>query len=156
MEQSNSSTNLFDLQIDHQSGSYLSETAKWAKFLSILGFIFCGLILIIAIFFGSFLTSGFFGKYGGVGTGAAAGALGGLFIFIYVIIALIYFFPCLFLFNFSNKMQVAIRNNDQGQLNISFRNLKSFFKFCGIFTIVILGFYLLVLIFALFAGIAAR
>src|ERR1022692_2663210 len=128
MEQTNPSPNLFDLQIDHQSSAYLGETAKWAKFLSILGFVFCGLILIIAIFFGSFFSTAFSGKYGGVGMGAAAGAASGLFIFVYVCIALLYFFPCLYLFNFSNKMQIALKNNDQGQLSLSFKNLKSCFK----------------------------
>jgi Family of unknown function (DUF5362) len=147
----NVNSNLFELQIDHQSSAYLSETAKWTKFLSILGFIFCGLIVIIAIFFGSYISSTF-SKYETAGARSA----GSVVIFVYVLIALIYFFPCLYLFNFSNKMQIGLKNNDQEQLNLSFKNLRSCFKFLGILTIVILGFYLLVLIFALFAGIASR
>ena len=42
-------SNLFDLHIDPQSQGYLSETAKWAKFLSILGFIMLGLFVILML-----------------------------------------------------------------------------------------------------------
>jgi hypothetical protein len=147
----NANSSLFELQIDNQSSGYLSETAKWTRFLSILGFIFCGLILLIAIFFGSFISSAF-SKYGN----AATSGVGSLFVIIYVVVALIYFFPCLYLFNFSGKMQIALRNNDQAQLNLAFKNLKSCFKFLGILTIVILGFYFLILIFGIFAGIGSR
>ena len=41
--------NLFDLQITPESSHYLSETAKWSRFLSIIGFIFCGLLIVVAI-----------------------------------------------------------------------------------------------------------
>jgi len=147
----NTNSGLFELQIDHQSSAYLNETAKWTKFLSIVGFVFCGIILLVAIFMGSLIGSAF-SRYGATG----ASGFGGIFSFVYIVIALLYFFPCLYLFNFSNKMKTALRNNDQEQLNTSFKNLKSCFKFLGIFTIIILGFYLLVLIIGLFAGIASR
>ncbi len=146
--------NLFELQIDHQAAGYLGETAKWTKFLSILGFIFCGLIVLIAIFFGSFFSSSFLGKYGqGGAIGGMGSGLGVVVIVIYVLLALFYFFPCLYLFNFSNKMQMALRNNDQAQLNLSFKNLKSCFKFWGIFTIIILSFYALAIIISMFARV---
>ncbi len=45
MEQS-ANANLFDLQLDQQSINYLTEAARWARFLSILGFIYCGFIVI--------------------------------------------------------------------------------------------------------------
>jgi hypothetical protein len=160
MEPGNTTSNLFDLQIDHESNAYLSETAKWTKYLSILGFVFCGLIVLASIFAGSFMSGLFLNRYSGnMGSGTAAGistATGIGITLVYSLFALLYFFPSLYLFNFSSKMQVALRNNDQAQLNLSFKNLKSCFKFWGILTIVIIGFYLLVLIFALFAGIASR
>ncbi|AEV98356.1 hypothetical protein A4D02_22610 [Niastella koreensis] len=141
--------NLFELQIDQQSISYMGETARWAKFLSIVGFVMCGLLVIFAVFAGSIISilskvgssyesstysSAVMGVYS---YGIAAG---------YIILALLFFFPCLYLFNFSSKMQTALRNNDQINLNAAFGNLKSCFKFVGILTIVILSFYLLVII----------
>src|SRR5262249_19193552 len=121
---------------------YLSETAKWAKFLSVLGFIFCGLIVLVALFAGSFIASSF-NRFGTEGLTFFSGAVVSFF---YVLIAVLYFFPCLFLFRFATKMQVALRNNDQELLNTSFRNLRGFYRFVGILTIVLLSFYVLVLI----------
>ena len=39
-----------DLQVTPQAQSYLTESAKWGKFLAIMGFIFCGLMVILAFF----------------------------------------------------------------------------------------------------------
>jgi hypothetical protein len=49
-------------------------------------------------------------------------------------------------------MQTAIRNNDQVYLNTSFRNIKSFFKFWGIITIIALCIFVIAIIFAGFIG----
>lgn len=151
MEQSNE--NLFDLQIDHQGNNFLAEAAKWGKFLSIMGFIFCGLMAIFALFAGTLMASMMPGLGSAEGTSAAIG--GGFVTVLYLILALIYFFPCLYLFNFSSKMQVALRSNQQDILNTAFRNLKSCFKFMGILTIVILSFWVLAIIIGIGAGIAA-
>jgi hypothetical protein len=137
-----SDQNLFELQIDQQSISYLGETARWAKFLSIVGFVLCGLMIVFALFAGSILAT--FAKLGNTDAFGSTMGLGGAFIsVIYIVIALLYFFPCLYLFNFSVKMQTALRNNDQTNLNVALSNLKSCFKFVGILTIIFLSFYLL-------------
>jgi hypothetical protein len=147
MEQSNQ--NLFDLQIDHQSNAYLNEAAKWGKFLAIMGFIFCGLILIVALFAGTFMASMM------QGFGGAEAGLAGVVTVVYVVIALVYFFPCLYLYNFSTKVQAALRSNQQDALNISFRNLKSCFKFLGILMIIMLSFWVLALIIGIGASATA-
>lgn len=46
-----------DLTVSHEIEIYLKETAKWAKFLSIVGFMVVGIILLIALFAGSILTT---------------------------------------------------------------------------------------------------
>lgn len=144
MEQ-NTENSLFELQIDHNGSAFLKETAKWAKFLAIVGFVFCGLILLAAIFAGSMMAS----TLGRLGT---FGASGGVMIsVIYILLGLVYFFPCLYLYNFASKMQTALRNNDQEQLNVSLRNLKSCYRFCGILLIIILGLYALIFIFGMIA-----
>jgi hypothetical protein len=135
--------NLFELQVDQQSISYLSETARWARFLSIVGFVLCGLMIVLALFAGSLISTFTRVSSGSDALGSAMGFSSALFSLIYIVIALLYFFPCLYLFNFSGKMQTALRNNDQTSLNAAFGNLKSCFKFVGILTIVFLSFYLL-------------
>ncbi|MBC7826964.1 MAG: hypothetical protein H7122_04405 [Chitinophagaceae bacterium] len=151
MEQTNQ--NLFDLQIDHQSISQLNEAAKWGKFLAIMGFIFCGLFVVIALFAGTFMASMMSGFGGSEAAGVGAAMGGGIITFAYILIALIYFFPCLYLFNFSTKMQAALRSNQQDTLNTSFRNLKSCFKFLGILMIIGLCFWVLAIIIAVAAAI---
>jgi len=74
------------------------------------------------------------------------GGMGAFVSVFYILMALLYFFPCLYLFNFASKMQIALRNNDQDHLNESFKNLKSTFRFVGILTIVSLGLGLLVFV----------
>ena len=144
MEQ-NITPNTFALQIDNGNIPYLAEAAKWGKFLSILGFIFCALIILMRLFAGT-LMSTMFSQFETQtpGFGAVSGTV---FMIYYILIAILYFFPCLFLFNFSSKMQTAIRNNDQIYLNNSFRNLKSLFKFWGILTIIGLCIFVIAIIF---------
>jgi hypothetical protein len=129
----NTETSLFVLQIDHQSSAHLGETARWAKFMAIMGFIGCALMVLFALFLGTVLS--YFSRIGG-GVSALPGGFGALLSVFYILIALLYFFPCLYLFNFASKMQVAIRGNDQQQLNESFRNLKACYRFVGILMII--------------------
>lgn len=132
-------SNLFDLQVDHNTMSYLRDAARWAKFLAIAGFIFCGLFVVVAILVLSLLSSLFnsVGAQGVYGIGALPIA------FVYVLIAVLNFFPCLYLYNFATRMQTALRSNDQEQLNTSFRNMRAFYRFVGVMMIIALGFFLL-------------
>jgi hypothetical protein len=144
---------LFDLHLDQQSLNYLGETARWARFLSIIGFIFCGIMVLGGVFFGSFIAAALSNVEGG----SAFGAMGGTFFgVIYTSIGLLLFFPAFYLYNFSAKMRRAARSNDQQVLTDSLKNLKSFFKFYGIFTIVVLSFYLLLFIAVLVGAMAGH
>ncbi len=149
------SRELFSLQIEPITKSYLWETARWAKFLSIIGFIFCILILLGGLFFSSFFS--YFARENGTVGSAEVNptGLGVSMAFFYLILAVAYFFPCLFLYRFASKMKTALSGNAQDQLNFSFQNLKSLFKYFGIITIIALAMYGLVLVLAVL-GLAAR
>ncbi|MBN8852588.1 MAG: hypothetical protein BGO55_02425 [Sphingobacteriales bacterium 50-39] len=143
--ETNATSSLFELQVDHESTAYLKEAARWAKFLAIVGFIFCGLFAIFGLFAGSLIGR----MYSSVGVGQS-GAMGGAFFsIVYILIALLYFFPCLYTFNFAKKMQVALASNDQAQLNQSFRNLKACYRFLGILMVICLSLWGLGIIFAI-------
>ena len=71
---------------------------------------------------------------------------------VYLLIALLLFFPCLYLYKFSVKMQSAVKVVSQENFDESLMNLKSMFKFYGIFTIIILSFYTLVFIIVILAA----
>lgn len=66
---------------------------------------------------------------------------------IFLIIAVIYFFPVLFLFKFSRHTGNAVTSLDKTELHKAFRNLKSYFVYIGILIIIGLSFYLISLIF---------
>ncbi|MBF9252945.1 hypothetical protein I2I11_06555 [Pontibacter sp. 172403-2] len=128
------------LAIDWRSEDFLRNTAKWGKFLAIMGFIMIALMVVLALFMGSIMGS----AMSGMGGNGAAGFMGsGFFTVFYLIFALLYFFPVLYLYKFSTKMQDGLRTRDQESIAESFKNLKSLFKFMGILTLVILGFYAL-------------
>lgn len=150
MEQNQDST-LFGISVDQTSRTHLAEAAKWAKFLSIMGFIACGLIVLIGVFFGSFFSrfSGELNQNSQYGDLPASGGLGAIAAVMYIIIALIYFIPCLFLFRFATRLKTALASNDQEILNSSFQNLKATFRFIGILTLIGLCFWVLALVFGL-------
>src|SRR5450755_163160 len=142
MEQSGN-TDLFDLHLDQSSINYLNEAARWSRFLAIIGFIYCGLLVLCGLFIGTIM-SVMMPAMGGESALAAVGS--GFAGVIIIIAALLLFFPAYFLFNFSAKMRRALRNNDQPVLTESLKNLKSFFKFYGIMIIIVLSFYILIFI----------
>ncbi len=118
-----------------------SEIARWAKFLAIIGFVGIGLTVIFALIIGLFMNSLSNELV------AAAGMISTTALMIaYLLIAALYFFPILYLFRFAGKMQLALKTNDNEELQASFANLKSMFKFIGILTIIVLGFYVLAII----------
>lgn len=139
--------NLLDgeLQIDAIAYAHLAETAKWCNFLSILGFIFSAIFVLVALFAGVLLGR-VNSPYGG---GAIMGA--GFVTVLYLIIATVNFFMALFLYRFASKMKAALYTNDQDTLNVSFLNLKNLYKLIGILAIV----YLVIILFALIFGIGA-
>lgn len=137
----NDKISLFELQVDHESTIYLRETAKWAKFLSILGFVWCGILILVGVVM---LVAGLLEK-----NDYTTGYTMGISI-VYVVLAIAYFFPCIYTLNFARKIRSALQNNDQEYLNASFRNLRSTFRYLGIMAIVGLALMVVVVFFNLF------
>ncbi|TMI74759.1 MAG: hypothetical protein E6H09_02630 [Bacteroidetes bacterium] len=156
MEQ-NENKSLFGLNIDLNSKNHLSAAAGWAKFLAIVGFIGCGLLILFGIFAGSIFQS-YNSRYEGFDRNPMMGTRGfGAFAAtFYILIALLYFFPCLFLFNFASKMKSALLADDQDQLNSSFQNLKRTFRYMGVLTIIGLSFYVLAILVVLLMASSSR
>ena len=159
MEQNQDSPSLFGLSIDQTSKNHLAEAARWAKFLAIMGFIMCGLIILVGIFAGSLfatLSNRPYNRFDNeIGTSVRAGYTVVMAV-AYIIFAVLYFFPCLFLFHFAVKMKTALLTDSQEMLNTSFQNLKKMFRYVGIMTIIVLGLYIILLFIALAAGLATR
>lgn len=120
---------------------YIKETAKWGKFLAIVGYVVMGLLVLIAI---------------AVMLGMSAlSKTTGHSIFpvwigmIYILLAGVYYVPITFLYRFSVRAAQAVENNDEEEYTAAFENLKSLFKFMGIVTIVMFAIYAIGMVVAL-------
>ena len=116
------------------ASGYLHETGKWSKFLSIVGFCFIGLAVILGLFAGTIFSA----------LNSELPYPGFLIGLIYVAMGLVYFFPVYYLFKFSNQIRTALLNKNSHDLDLAFENLKSHYKYIGIFMAVVLGFYVLI------------
>ncbi len=137
-----------DLQVSPIAQTYLSESAKWGKFLAIMGFILCGIMIVIAFIIPSFMVK--VPPYNGMSESFGSGMRVGMTV-MYLLFAVLFFFPCLYLYKFSVKMQSAAKVVSQENFEESLMNLKSMFKFYGIFTIIILSVYALAFIIGMIA-----
>lgn len=138
-----------ELVVTEEIRSYIYETAKWARFLSIVGFVVTGWLIIIAFSASAFETA--FKQRPG---GEQLAELGSTVLMIFFLLtALIYFYPSLMLFKYATAAKAAVLYGDQDSLNTAMGKMKSFFKFWAILTIVILAFYAIAIFVALFATV---
>ena len=138
-----------NLMIDWRSKEFLKETAKWTKFLAILGFVGIGLMVLgslVMLFAPSSLMSNGDFPFGGK-----------IFMMLlYLAFAVLYYFPISYLYQFSENTKKAIENNDNNAIRDAFEFLKSHYKFMGILTIILLSFYAIIIFIGLIgAGTAA-
>lgn len=139
------------LEITDRIQAILAQTAKWARFLSVTGFIMTGLMLLFALLLPLYFNPS---RFGGVGelSGQSFSVMG-MRINITIIAGLL-LFPCLFLFRFARNMNEALQTDSQDALEGAFSHLKSTFKFYGILVIITLALYLLALVVVIINALA--
>lgn len=144
----NNSFDRGDIGISENTKQYLQEAAKWARFLAILGFVLIGFIVILAIFFiigiGSLAES--FNNMGGMGVSFVGG--------LYLIFAAIFTYPIYRLYMFAKNGLDFTTFNDPEKLEISIKNLRSFFRFYGIFSIIYIAMFVLGMLVSAFSLIS--
>ena len=132
--------NLFELSVDGASSGFLKETSRWAKFLSVVGFVMVGLMILISLSIIGLGSSNALLEASLQNAGYSSPMMVGV---IYLVMALVSIFPYLYLFQFGSRMKTALDASDQDALNSAFSSLKSCFKFVGVFTIIMLAFLIL-------------
>ena len=117
-----------ELEIDDDTAASLKEAARWTKFISILMFCFCGLLLLFLLFASA--SSNF-----ADGLSSSVQQLGAVFrlnslvfltaaiIVIVLIVLTIYYF----LFHFSRKTKIAVIAQSTEELNKGLNSLKIYF-----------------------------
>ena len=126
-----------DLTLSEQNRKDLLSISKWTKFLSIMGFIGIGLMVIAAFFVSQIPQRGFNRTPTEYLTIA------------YLVMAAIYFFPIFYLFKFSQNMKEGLDRSDQMSVTQAFSFMNRHYKYIGIFTIVIMSIYALVIVIAI-------
>lgn len=125
------------LVISEQIKNDLMSISKWTKFLSILGFIGIGFMVIGALAITSLPQRGF------------NDVPKELITVIYLGMAVVYFFPILYLYKFSQNAKEGLNSGIQTSINEAFKYLNKHYRFIGIFTIVIISLYVLIFILAM-------
>lgn len=125
-----SDSDLIKLELNNNGIKQLNMTRKWTLFLSILGFIFIGLMIFTVII-----------AFSITGTNYSSSNFSALALLPLLTISLIYFFPVYFLFQFSSYSKKAIKNNNSDQLSKALKYLKNHYQFMGILIIIITGLY---------------
>lgn len=127
------------ITLERSALGHLMETARWGKLMAITGFVGLGLLVLLGIFYSAFISAISGGELDALPV-TISWAIG----LVYILFAVLFFFPVLYLYRFSTQTPSSIRSKTTEQLTEALSNLKSLFKFMGIYTAVILIIYGLV------------
>lgn len=114
------------LQITDEIRTYWVQSAKWAMFFAVLFFVLLGLVALVGLFV------------------MVSGGIAGMtaFIFILGIYGALLFFPGLYYYRFSTQLRSALNQDDNALLDEAFANLRRFYVYFGIVTIVVIALFL--------------
>jgi hypothetical protein len=128
--------NQTNLELNEQAIDALRESAKWSLFLSIMGFIGIGFMIIAAIFMGSVMSML-------PNDNSPFGAMKGFISIIYVVLAALYFPPTYYLFKYSSDIKNGLISRSSNAVSEALISLKKHHKYLGISLIVIIALYVI-------------
>ncbi len=130
---------ILELQVDQTAAKNLSDASRWAKFLSITGFVCMGLLLIVLIAMQSQIASALSQVVPGFAEFSSLGMLIAVMIIAIGIVCLLVYF----LFRGSTLIRKGIETRNQETFNNGLASLKNYFTMYGILTIIGLVFSLI-------------
>jgi hypothetical protein len=125
---------------------YLKQTKPWVRFISILGFIGTGFLLLLGLFLmlGAGVMSSRFGSaFGGVPMAAIG--------MVYLVLGALYILPAVFLFRYAAGIQKALTVDLTSGVEEALQSQKSFWRFVGILMLILLILQVVVLAFVILA-----
>ena len=140
-------TSLFQMNLDAQNSYNLRTAASWAKVLGVVGIITGAIIVILMLIAMNQLQGRDYG-YSRRGFGGLLGSTMGankMGFWIMIISGIIFILGGVFSFGFGNKINVALRSNDQNGLNSAFASLRNYYALRSITVIIVLLFLFLAL-----------
>ncbi len=124
-----------ELEITDSFKLYLLDLSRWAKFLSVIGFMWCSLLFTGAVGGGFYISKLAHSGLSSFGQAVTA---------VFILFAVMWFYPCIYLNKFSNDMYKAVKDNNQEVLEEGLVNLKSAFRLFGIVTGIILTLWIVI------------
>jgi len=121
----------------------LLTSAKWAKFLCIIGCIGIAFMVILSVVI--------FAIGNRFPSPSPIAMMPGVFSSVYLITAAIMIYPLMKGFQFANCTKAACLSNNEVELARGFAGMRSYLQFIGILTIIVLAIYALILIGSLVA-----
>jgi hypothetical protein len=138
---------------------YLGGASPWLRFAGIIGFIYCGFLVLggLVSFLFSVAMEDFWSGIPEIAEYAdVLRVVFGVFMgFYFIIFAVLGFFPSLFLYNFGARIRSYLQSGMDQDLETAFKNNKSFWKFVGVLIIIGLAFIPVMIIIGIIVGIAA-
>jgi len=132
------------MELGPEALKHLNATWKWTMFLSVLGFIFLGLLIVAGVATNTFLSAF---KTEDVNLGIPESLL----VVLFIVISVIYFFPVFYLFRFSRSARDAVQKSDIIKMEKALKNLRIYLTYIGVLAIIVISIYLL----ALAAGVSS-
>jgi hypothetical protein len=118
------------LKLTENSLIFMTEIVKWAKFLAICSFVGLGMMVLFGA--GMIIL-----QFEGLGKGMQVVVMG----IFYILMAVLYFFPAIYLYRFATACGEAIKKLNDDIFEEGIENLKSLFRFTGILMIIMLSLY---------------
>ncbi len=117
--------NNLDIRVDNQVKNQFAEAAKWSKFISILVFVFAGIMLVVGVTGGSYILQAFEKLSGSIPQfeNVNAALIIGAVVVVVALVSVNYFF----LYKFATKIKQAISTEDQMAMTEALSALKIFF-----------------------------
>ena len=150
MEETVTSQNNFspEMTVTPAGKQALKIMSGWMRFIAVFGFIGCGIQFLsglIMLLSGSSLSNSNFPATSSIKS------MG----FCYLILAVVLFFPFLYLNRSCNAINNALMMSNNEELEAGLINMKSYWRYMGIFAIIMIGLIVLTIPIMIVAGISA-
>lgn len=132
----NPGSSLFQMNLDAQNSYNLRSSASWAKVLGVVGIITGTILIIMMAIALSKIEGNSYGYRRSSGFDEVFATKTG--IWIVILTGIIFIVGGIFSFNFGNKMNAALKSNDQNGLNTGFAALRNYFALRSITLIIVL------------------
>ena len=132
-----------ELEVSPAVQRYFLEMAKWGRFLAIIGFVFCVFLAVFSFFIPSIIME--IPPNDTLAPGLSSWTSTGITA-LYLVLAIVLFFPCFYLYKFSEKIRVCVETSNQENFDSAIKNLKTVFRFLGFLTIIMLSVYAIIFV----------